>query len=334
MLEHGGRLRQAAAHYGIALEDWLDLSTGLAPYNWPLPVLDPAVWSRLPEENDGLETLAARYYGAAYALPVAGSQAAIQALPALFSKGRVGIVEPCYAEHRRAWQRAGYQVIGLDVDGVGDQLGGLDLLVVVNPNNPTGQLVDIETLLDWHEQLHRHGGYLLVDEAFADLAPQHSLAAFSERPGLIVLRSLGKFFGLAGVRLGFVLAEPGLLAALQHQLGPWSVSGPARAIGKAVLADQRTQGLWLSRMHSDGKRLNLLLTQHGLVPAGGCALFQWLPHAQAADWYEALARQGILLRLFDQPPALRIGLPASESDWQRLGAALACIQPDLSGVKA
>jgi cobalamin biosynthesis protein CobC len=330
MLEHGGRLRQAAAHYGIALQEWLDLSTGLAPYDWPVPALEPAVWSRLPEENDGLEALAARYYGAAHALPVAGSQAAIQALPALFPRGRVGIIEPCYAEHRQAWQRAGYQVVGLDVDRAGDQLVGLDLLVVVNPNNPTGQLVDIETLLGWHEQLYRHGGYLVVDEAFADLAPEYSLAAFSDRPGLIVLRSLGKFFGLAGVRLGFVLAEPALLAALQQQLGPWSVSGPARAIGKAALADQHTQELWRSRLHSDGMRLNLLLTQHGLAPAGGCALFQWLPHARAADWHEALARQGILLRLFDRPPALRIGLPGSEADWQRLAGALASIQPDLS----
>ncbi|PCD01261.1 threonine-phosphate decarboxylase CobD [Halopseudomonas pelagia] len=323
MLEHGGRLRQAAAHYGIAVEDWLDLSTGLAPYVWPLPALGPAIWARLPEEGDGLETIAAGYYGAAQALPVAGSQAAIQTLPQLFASARVGFIEPCYAEHRYAWERAGHETIGLDQVGVASHLERLDVLVVVNPNNPTGTQIDVETLLEWHEQLHRRGGCLIVDEAFADIAPEHSLAEFSDRPGLIVLRSLGKFFGLAGVRLGFVLSEAGMLVALQRQLGPWSVSGPARAVGKAVLADHTTQTLWRARLRRDGQRLVELLTEHGLSPAGGCALFQWVPHPQAADIHAALARQGILLRLFDQPAALRIGLPGSESAWQRLHAALA-----------
>ena len=301
------------------------MSTGLAPYVWPLPSFGPAIWSRLPEEDDGLEAIAASYYGAAQALPVAGSQAAIQALPQLFAPERVGILEPCYAEHRHAWQRAGHAVMGLDRSEVADLLDQLDVLVVVNPNNPTGTQIDVETLLSWHETLHRHGGYLIVDEAFADAAPENSLAAFSDRPGLMVLRSLGKFFGLAGVRLGFVLAEPGLLGALQRELGPWTVSGPARAAGKAVLADHTTQQLWRFRLQRDSQRLRSLLLEHGLNPEGGCALFQWLPYAQAAELHAALARRGILVRLFEQPVALRIGLPGSESDWQRLDAALADI---------
>lgn len=323
MLEHGGRLRQAAAHYGIAVEDWLDLSTGLAPYVWPLPALGPAIWARLPEEGDGLEAIAASYYGAAQALPVAGSQAAIQALPQLFASARVGILEPCYAEHRHAWNRAGHEIISMDQADVASHLERLDVLVVVNPNNPTGTQIDVETLLEWHKRLHRRGGCLIVDEAFADISPEYSLAAFSDRPGLIVLRSLGKFFGLAGVRLGFVLGEPGMLVALQRQLGPWSVSGPARAVGKAVLADHTTQALWRARLRRDAQRLTDLLAEYGLSPAGGCALFQWVPHPQAANIHATLARQGILLRLFDQPAALRIGLPGSESAWQRLSTALA-----------
>lgn len=323
MLEHGGRLRLAAAQSAIALEDWLDLSTGLAPYVWPLPSFDPAVWSRLPEEDDGLEAIAASYYGAAQALPVAGSQAAIQALPQLLAPERVGILEPCYAEHRHAWQRAGHTVMALDRSALTDHLDQLDLLVVVNPNNPTGTRIEAETLLEWHERLHRHGGCLIVDEAFADLEPEHSLAAFSDRPGLVVLRSLGKFFGLAGVRLGFVLAEPGMLAALRRLLGPWSVSGPARAVGKAVLADSSTQQVWRARLRHDGQRLRSLLQARGLHAAGGCALFQWLPDARAAELHAALAQRGILVRLFEQPAAVRIGLPGSENDWQRLDAALA-----------
>lgn len=316
-------MRQAAAVYGIELDGWLDLSTGLAPYEWPLPAFSPAVWSRLPEDEDGLETLAAAYYGAAQALPVAGSQAAIQALPQLFAAERVGILEPCYAEHEHAWQRAGHEVVGLDLASVAEHLDQLGVLVVVNPNNPTGFQIDVETLLEWHEVLHRQGGCLVVDEAFADVTPECSLAPFSDRPGLIVLRSLGKFFGLAGVRLGFVLAEPALLALLQRHLGPWSVSGPARAVGKAVLADKTTRQLWRVRLQRDAQRLRQLLTEHDLTPAGGCDLFQWVPHVRAAQLHEAMARRGILLRLFEQPAALRIGLPNNESGWQRLHVALA-----------
>lgn len=325
MLEHGGKLRLAAAQFGIALENWLDLSTGLAPYVWPLPSFGTAIWSRLPEEGDGLEAIAASYYGAAQALPVAGSQAAIQALPQLFAPKRVGIIEPCYAEHRHAWQRAGHALMGLGRSEVAERLDQLDVLVVVNPNNPTGTQIEVETLLEWHERLHRHGGCLIVDEAFADVAPENSLAAFSVRPGLVVLRSLGKFFGLAGVRLGFVLAEPGMLAVLRRELGPWSVSGPARAVGKAVLADHATQQVWRLRLRRDSQRLRSLLLARGLNPEGGCALFQWLPYAQAAELHAALAQRGILVRLFEQPAAVRIGLPGSENDWQRLDAALAAI---------
>lgn len=331
MLEHGGRLRQAAAHYAIALEDWLDLSTGLAPYVWPLPALRPSVWSRLPEEEDGLEAIAAACYGAAQALPVAGSQAAIQALPQLLAAGRIGILEPCYAEHRHAWQRAGHEVVSVDPASMSQQLPDLGVLVVVNPNNPTGALIERETLLEWHDQLHRQGGCLIVDEAFADVTPEYSLAAFSDRPGLIVLRSLGKFFGLAGVRLGFVLAEPALLMALRRHLGPWAVSGPARAVGKAVLGDSTTQQVWRIRLQRDSQRLARLLTAHGLSPAGGCALFQWVPHADAATWYENMARRGILLRLFEAQSALRIGLPGNEAAWLRLSTALAEIHSSRSG---
>ena len=323
MLDHGGGVRQAAERFGIAREDWIDLSTGLAPYEWPLPALAVEDWARLPEEQDGLEALAQSYYQASHALPVAGSQAAIQALPRLFSDQlRVGIVEPCYAEHRQAWEQAGHQVLALALPEVAEQLPDLDLLVVVNPNNPTGQVIDVETLLMWHQRLHQHGGCLLVDEAFADPRPQLSLAPYSDRPGLLVLRSLGKFFGLAGVRLGFVLAEPVVLSSLRRLLGPWSVSGPARAIGKAALANRMIQCLWRTRLQQDSARLVALLARAGLSPAGGCELFQYLPMAEAEGLYLHMAERGILLRLFDAPPAVRIGLPGTEAGWQQLQRAL------------
>ncbi|MDO9625621.1 MAG: threonine-phosphate decarboxylase CobD [Pseudomonas sp.] len=321
-LEHGGRLRAASQRYGIALADWLDLSTGIAPYGWPLPLIPATAWTRLPEQNDGLEIAARDYYGVANLLPVAGSQAAIQALPRLLRNARVGIVSPAYAEHAAAWQREGHRVLELSEAGVNRALERLDVLLLINPNNPTGRCFAPAQLLSWHARLAERGGWLVVDEAFIDCTPAHSLAAFSERPGLIVLRSFGKFFGMAGIRLGFVLAQPALLEQLAELLGPWTVSGPSRVVAMALLQDHAGQQVQRQRLHGDSERLAALLCANGLAPTGGCALFQWLVAAQAALLHEFLAGNGILTRLFASPVSLRFGLPPDESGWQRLEQAL------------
>lgn len=323
MLEHGGRLRRAALEYGIPTEDWLDLSTGLAPYAWPLASVPPDIWQRLPEEGDGLEEAACAYYGARFLLPVAGSQAAIQSLPGLFRGCRVGIVEPCYAEHRRAWEMAGFAPISLASEAdVDTRLEQLDVLALVNPNNPTGRLFRVEQLLHWHAALARRDGCLIVDEAFVDTTPEHSLASYSHLQGLIVLRSLGKFFGLGGARLGFVLAAESVLLQLAETLGPWTISGPTRHVGQRALADRSSQDSWRSRLLADGERLAALLCARGLKPAGGCALFQWIEHPDARALQDCLARQGVLIRLFPERAAVRIGLPGDESGWRRLDTAL------------
>lgn len=323
MLEHGGRLRAAAQQYGIALPDWLDLSTGLAPWPFAFPAVPASAWQRLPEEDDGLAALAAQRYHAQSVLPVAGAQAAIQQLPQLRHAGsRVGVLTPCYAEHAHAWQCAGHQVLELQDDAVESALDALDVLLLVNPNNPTGRVFAPQQLLDWHARLAARGGWLVVDEAFIDATPELSLAAHSHLPGLIVLRSFGKFYGLAGLRLGFVLAEPSLLNELQERLGPWAVSGPARWVGAACLADEAAHHAQRLRLQQASQRLADLLAEHGLPAHGGCALFQWLLTPQAAALYGYFAQRGILLRHFSQPQSLRFGLPASEADWQRLHAAL------------
>ncbi|MBB2495144.1 threonine-phosphate decarboxylase CobD [Aquipseudomonas ullengensis] len=322
MLEHGGRLRAAAQRYGIALADWLDLSTGIAPYGWPLPAIPESAWQRLPESDDGLEALARDYYAAPALLPVAGSQAAIQALPRLRRGARVGVVTPAYAEHALAWRGEGHQVTELGEGAVDRALERLDVLVVVNPNNPSGRLIERQQLLDWHARLAARGGWLVVDEAFIDCTPEHSLAADSHLPGLIVLRSFGKFFGLAGIRLGFVLAESELLERLAEPLGPWAVSGPARAVAAVLLADTEGQARQRERLRGDGLRLAVLLSSYGLAPAGGTALFQLVGHTQAVGLHGYFARRGILLRLFAEARCLRFGLPADEAGWQRLEQAL------------
>lgn len=320
MLEHGGKLLAAAARYRIEAADWLDLSTGINPAGWPVPAVPPEVWQRLPEQEDGLVDAAAAYYGCTSVLPVAGSQAAIQALPRLRAACRVGVPHPAYAEHAHAWRAAGHAVAAWDA-AMG--VDALDVLVLVHPNNPGGQTYTRAALLDWHAELAARGGWLLVDEAFIDATPEASLSADCPREGLIVLRGLGKFFGLAGARVGFVLAQAALLAELNTLLGPWAVSAPSRWVARAALADTTWQHAARPALLAASARLAALLRDHGLAPSGGTALFQWVRTPDAADWHERLARQGILTRLFADPPSLRFGLPRHETDWARLADALA-----------
>ncbi len=326
MIEHGGRLCRAAAQYGIPLDEWLDLSTGINPNGWPVPEVPPGIWARLPEEGDGLEAAARAYYKTDSLLPVAGSQAAIQALPKLRRPCRVGVLDLGYAEHMQNWKRAGHSVTPLAPDAIESHLPDLDVLVLINPNNPTGHFFAPVTLLSWHERLATRGGWLVVDEAFMDATPEQSLGGEAHRPGLIVLRSLGKFFGLAGARVGFVLGEPTLLERLAAELGPWTVAGPSRFVAQLALSDHRRQAETRLRLPQESQRLVELLSRHNLTPNGGTALFQWVRTTRARAVHEALARQGVLTRLFTEPPSLRFALPGDENDWSRLEAALTTIR--------
>lgn len=322
MLEHGGRLQRAARRYGIAPEHWLDLSTGISPFAWPVPPIPAGAWQRLPEDDDGLIEIARAYYAAPQLLPVAGSQAAIQGLPRLRTSSRVGVIAPGYAEHAHAWREAGHAVETLPAGELFANAARFDVIVLIHPNNPGGDTFTRDGLLQLHARLAARGGWLLVDEAFIDATPEHSLAAFTEREGLIVLRSVGKFFGLAGARAGFVCAAPALLTALREQLGPWTLTGATRHVLKLALADRDWQRQQRERLHASGHRLAALLAEHELMPSGGCAFFQWRRDERAAALHEALARRGILTRLFDAPASLRFGLPGDEAGFARLDSAL------------
>ncbi len=324
-LLHGGRVRQAAREEGIPPAQWLDLSTGINPLGWPVPAgLPEAVWRCLPEDDDALHSVAAAYYGSLALLPVAGSQAVIQALPGLWPAGRrVGVLAPSYGEHAHAWRGAGHEVVPLDAAQVAGQVARLEVLVLVNPNNPTGAVFAPSQLRAWHEVLAQRGGCLVVDEAFMDCTPALSLAGACPRRGLVVLRSLGKFFGLAGARVGFVLAEARLLDALAQRLGPWCVSGPGRWAAAGALADSSWQVATRQRLALASARLQAVLQRHQLSPRGGTALFQWVCTPAAPDLYQRLRQVGILTRLFTEPLSVRFGLPGDASQWARLEAALA-----------
>ncbi len=323
MLEHGGALRAAANRYGIPLPRWLDLSTGINPRGWLPPPLPAEVWRRLPELDDGLEKAAADYYGSDRLLAIAGSQAAIQALPVARERiSRVGVLSPSYGEHGYAWRRQGHQVQSLPCEALDEAIPDLDVLVLVNPNNPTGVRFELDTLLDWRARLAAKGGWLIVDEAFMDPTPEQSLAQHVDLPGLIVLCSLGKFFGLAGMRVGFVLGETNLLERLREHLGPWTVNGPARWVATQALADREWHQTTRDMLNRESRRLADLLRRHGLAPAGGTALFQWRLQNDAVFFQDVLAKQGILVRRFSDPPGLRLGLPDGEAAWRRLDLAL------------
>lgn len=328
MLEHGGRLRAAALRYGIPESDWLDLSTGINPHGWPVPMLPAGIWQALPQDDDELNIAAQDYYGTTKLLAVSGSQAAIQALPMLRSSTRVVLVETSYAEHAHAWQRHGHQVSSVPETDILQAGATAQVVVIVNPNNPTGKLFTRDELLGLHAQLAARGGDLVVDEAFIDTTPEHSLASVCPRPGLIVLRSLGKFFGLAGARVGFVLAEDNVLQPLAESLGPWPVAAPSRHAATLALRDMAWQDAARATLPLAAQRLAEMLRAHGLPPSGGCALFQWVRCADAANVHQQLAQQGVLTRLFEQPASLRFGLPRDEAQWVRLAVALENLRAD------
>ncbi|MFC5299737.1 threonine-phosphate decarboxylase CobD [Azospira restricta] len=324
MLEHGGRLRLAAAQWGIPLADWADLSTGINPQGWPVPPLPADCWRRLPEDHDGLEDAAAAYYGNAQLLPIAGSQAAIQCLPQLLPRAAVAMAAPLYAEHPHAWERAGHKVRRLPGASLSRVLAAMTPNVLLcNPNNPSARAFARDELLAAAAQLKKRGGTLVVDEAFADADPDNCVTPFAgtdAAPNLIVLRSLGKFFGLAGARVGFLFARRELRAQMAETLGPWTLSGPSRAVAQAALADRDWQAATRARLAADGERLRALLAPLGEVRAN--PLFCWLPTDHAQALHDFLAARGILVRLFADLPGLRFGLPGDESEWQRLAAAL------------
>lgn len=335
MLEHGGRLLRAAREYGIPAHEWLDLSTGISPFAWPVPAIPPEAWHRLPEDDDGVMEAARGYYGTHALLPVAGTQAAIQALPVLRERSRVGVLSPGYAEHAHAWQRAGHEVrlrSGAELLARGERY---DVMVIINPNNPGGERFTREQLLDLHAALRKRAGWLVVDEAFMDATPDESLCVLPPRDGLIVLRSVGKFFGLAGARAGFVSATTDVLMSLRHHLGPWALSGPTRHVIKRALADTAWQAQARPRLHAASEHLRALLAQCGLAPSAGTPFFQWCRHPHAPAIHRALARKGVLVRLFDEPASLRFGLPGTPEEFERLDAALreVVMEPVMRGAR-
>jgi cobalamin biosynthesis protein CobC len=316
LLEHGGNLAYAAEHYGIALAEWLDLSTGINPHPYPLPFIPSSAWHKLPQDNDGLLDAACAYYGCKAALACAGSQAVLQILPQvrcqlqLGAQAKVAMPALMYQEHARAWQSHGHEVLKFDAMPDASLLQQVDVLLLCNPNNPTAHQYSPEQLLHWHAEVAARGGWLVVDEAFIDSTPELSVAPYSHLPGLLVLRSL--------------LAEKTLLNLAQERLGPWSVTGPSRVVATMALKDTEWQNATRSNLMRNSQNLAELLTHYGLTPIAATSLFQFVGTAEARLWQHHLAQRGIWVRLFQEQAALRFGL-VPEPAWSRLEQALKAI---------
>lgn len=325
-LEHGGALGRASAIYGRPVADWVDLSTGINPVAYPVAGLAEEIWTRLPEAetHESFQQAAADYLqladpGLITAAP--GTQCLIQMLPRLRGASKVAVLSPTYNEHAHVWRSFGHDVVETtDLDQVDETF---DVAVVVNPNNPDGRANGPDDLLRLADRLAGRGGWLVVDEAFADATPDISVASAAGRRGLLVLRSFGKFFGLAGLRLGMILGERDMLPEFDRHLGPWAVPGPSLAIGIQAYADSGWIAATRQRLATDRERLQGMLKRSGLHLAGATDLFVLAAADDGADRCQRLAEDGILVRKFSYDATwLRVGLPGPEDHWRRLEKAL------------
>jgi cobalamin biosynthetic protein CobC len=322
---HGGNLAAAEALFGKPAAGWLDLSTGINPFAYPNVDVDPALLHRLPTERevDQLLLAASGYYGVpdeAHILAVAGSQAALQWLPRLREPGKVAVLSPTYSEHARTWRDADHSV---EETGDPENLREADVAVICNPNNPDGKSLSPDEVLAIAEGCTDSGRWVVVDEAFADTMPGNSTVPHTGREGIIITRSFGKFFGLAGVRLGFVIGSHGLIDRLAEAVGPWAVGGAALEIGTRALSDKDWITETLAHLAAARASLDAVLRQSGFEIVGGTDLFRLVQHNEAQALVNYLGECGILVRPFaDTPQLLRFGLPGNKENLARLKIAL------------
>jgi cobalamin biosynthetic protein CobC len=306
--DHGGGVDAAAARYGGTRADWLDLSTGINPVPYPVGAFDMDAWTALPDKGAQQALIAAardfwQVPEGAAVLAAPGASALIARIPALAAKGCVDIPRPTYNEHAAAFEAAGWQLSDTQAEA----------RVIVHPNNPTGQFYDAEPT---GPALH------IIDESFCDIAPDRSLIKLATQPGTVILKSFGKFWGLAGVRLGFAIGDPALIARLEQMLGPWPVAGPALRIGQQALTDQKWAEETRTRLTADSTRLDQLMTGAGATLHGGTPLFRLYEVEDAAQWQTRFAEAQIWTRIFPYSPHfIRLGLPAPDQ-WHRLEALL------------
>ncbi len=323
--DHGGNLKEAEKLFGFPAQGWLDLSTGVNIKAYSNVKLTNLSLQMLPQQEK-LEMLldaARRFYRVPPSMEIIaapGSQVIIQHLPALLSDQQVSIIGPTYAEHAKNWEEGGHKVS--IVDSL-ENIVGAEIAVIVNPNNPNGNVITCGEILGLANEEFNGKGLIVIDEAFADAEPEVSIIPHLTNSFTVVLRSFGKFFGLPGLRLGFAIGQPHLIDQLRKRLGPWSVSGPAIEIGTRALNDTRWVQTTRAQLIERCKKLDLILQSAGFEIAGGTSLFRLIELECAEKLFHHLGKLGIFVRKFpDNRTWLRLGVPYSKSDFVRLECAL------------
>lgn len=332
-IAHGGALSEAIAKYGGTASEWLDLSTGISPFSLPLPEIPMESWRRLPEQSEVRRVceLAMRHYGGSVVpIAVPGTQAAIQLLPFLTpNASEVAIVSPTYGEYERAYRRMDMTVDPIDaLDGA--TVTRASVAVLANPNNPDGRETPRDDIFGFvRAQRHR---LVIIDEAFADMRQDLTMVgAAGMEPNLVVMRSFGKFFGLAGLRLGFVFAEPALAKILSDRLGPWAVSGPALAIAAHAFSRLDLINELRNKLDKAHAMTRSALKMASARIVGETALFFYCDVGDGAAVRDLLASHKLLVRAFDHSPSrIRIGLVPDELSAVRLRETLRLARPQAS----
>ncbi|QMU57108.1 MAG: threonine-phosphate decarboxylase [Boseongicola sp.] len=312
--DHGGDLARAINTYGGTANDWIDLSTGINRRAYPVPMLSDAAWRSLPDKDATANLLQAARTAYRTTWPMtqmAGAQAAIQLLPRLATPGEARILSPTYNEFQAALNDANWTVTRVTSE---TDLPGADVAIVVNPNNPTGHHIHPEAL----HKLAQKVGILIVDESFGDATPDLSLLPGTMPENVVVLRSFGKFFGLAGARLGFVAGPQNMIDQIQSGAGPWPASGPAIEIGTKALNDLNWQDNMRTQLAEDASRMDSIAIKAAWIPVGGTHLFRTYDTGAAAACQEMLANSRIWSRIFPYSNSwMRLGFPGSEEEWER-----------------
>lgn len=326
MIHHGGKLEWLRREFPDAPEPLIDLSTGINPFPYPFPAIPETAYSRLPEEGQikRLKEAAADAYGCSdpsYIAVAPGTQILISLLPRILPARQVAILSPTYGEHAAAWASAGADVTTC-ADMTGFSADGTNVLC--NPNNPDGRWFDADRIIAKQRACAEQGGRIVVDEAFAEFAEGRlSVVPHIPQAGLIVLRSFGKAFGLAGLRLGFLISDREIVNRIEDGLGPWPISGISIHIATVALRDAAWRQQMSERLAGDVRRLDQLLSAKGFACLGGTSLFRLVRHEDAGRIARELGAAGILIRTFpEQEKWLRFGIPPDEAAWLRLEAAL------------
>lgn len=306
--DHGGGVDAAAQRYGGTRSQWLDLSTGINPTPYPISTFTDDAWAALPDADatKALIDTARKFWNVpkeAAILAAPGASSLIARIPALWPTERVSIQTPTYNEHAGAFEAHGWQVAEEHQN----------VQVVVHPNNPTGRLWSANELT---------APLTVIDESFCDVTPEQSHVARTADKGTIVLKSFGKFWGLAGLRLGFAIADPDTIQRLSTMIGPWAVSGPALRIGAAALNDVEWAEATRHNLAQDAARLDTLMATKGATCLGGTTLFRLYDVGDAHAWQDRLAQGKVWSRVFPYSDSwLRLGIPAADK-WNQLEAAL------------